>query len=166
MSMKQLIQYNQHQRRRNKVKNVAYWYLPQSGALQGARQVAGYQYCWGPRDGQSPEQRRGDEGYFHQTHPRGQSCWTEWDTEDWRQDCRGKWIEVRPQRHVVWRFQLLDLPFFFSLISLHQVDGVDLRDASHEQAVEAIRRAGNPVPFLVQSIIHRPRVSPQCQTNC
>ncbi|KAM6949617.1 multiple PDZ domain protein [Aplochiton taeniatus] len=40
-----------------------------------------------------------------------------------------------------------------------EVDGVDLRDASHEQAVEAIRRAGNPVPFLVQSIVHRPRSS-------
>ncbi|XP_036843459.1 multiple PDZ domain protein isoform X7 [Oncorhynchus mykiss] len=38
-----------------------------------------------------------------------------------------------------------------------EVDGVDLRDASHEQAVEAIRRAGNPVVFLVQSIVHRPR---------
>ncbi|XP_041820522.1 multiple PDZ domain protein isoform X3 [Chelmon rostratus] len=40
-----------------------------------------------------------------------------------------------------------------------EVDGVDLRDASHEEAVEAIRRAGNPVSFLVQSIIHRPRQS-------
>lgn len=40
-----------------------------------------------------------------------------------------------------------------------EVDGVDLRDASHEEAVEAIRRAGNPVSFLVQSIIHRPRSS-------
>ncbi|XP_028845008.1 multiple PDZ domain protein isoform X3 [Denticeps clupeoides] len=38
-----------------------------------------------------------------------------------------------------------------------EVDGVDLRDASHEQAVEAIRKAGNPVVFLVQSIVHRPR---------
>uniref|UniRef100_A0A3Q2CB44 Multiple PDZ domain crumbs cell polarity complex component n=1 Tax=Cyprinodon variegatus TaxID=28743 RepID=A0A3Q2CB44_CYPVA len=38
-----------------------------------------------------------------------------------------------------------------------EVDGVDLRDASHEEAVEAIRKAGNPVSFLVQSIIHRPR---------
>lgn len=36
---------------------------------------------------------------------------------------------------------------------------MDLRDASHEQAVEAIRRAGNPVVFMVQSIINRPRVS-------
>lgn len=42
---------------------------------------------------------------------------------------------------------------------LFQVDGVDLRDASHEEAVEAIRKAGNPVSFLVQSIIHRARVS-------
>lgn len=41
-----------------------------------------------------------------------------------------------------------------------QVDGVDLRDASHEEAVEAIRKAGNTVTFLVQSIVHRPRVSP------
>uniref|UniRef100_H3AIS3 Multiple PDZ domain crumbs cell polarity complex component n=1 Tax=Latimeria chalumnae TaxID=7897 RepID=H3AIS3_LATCH len=41
-----------------------------------------------------------------------------------------------------------------------EVDGVDLRDASHEQAVEAIRKAGNPVLFLVQSIINRPRSNP------
>lgn len=46
-----------------------------------------------------------------------------------------------------------------SIFFFLQVDGVDLRDASHEEAVEAIRRAGNPVSFLVQSIIHRPRVS-------
>ncbi|XP_036971893.1 multiple PDZ domain protein isoform X2 [Acanthopagrus latus] len=32
-----------------------------------------------------------------------------------------------------------------------EVCGVDLRDASHEQAVEAIRRAGDCVEFLVQS---------------
>ncbi|NXI99555.1 MPDZ protein, partial [Psophia crepitans] len=38
-----------------------------------------------------------------------------------------------------------------------EVDGVDLRDASHEQAVEAIRKAGNPVVFMVQNIISRPR---------
>lgn len=38
-----------------------------------------------------------------------------------------------------------------------EVDGVDLRDASHEEAVEAIRRAGNPVSFLVQSFTNRPR---------
>nr|XP_057923085.1 multiple PDZ domain protein [Doryrhamphus excisus] len=38
-----------------------------------------------------------------------------------------------------------------------EVDGVDLRDASHEEAVEAIRKAGNPVSFLVQSIVHKPR---------
>ena len=36
---------------------------------------------------------------------------------------------------------------------------MDLKDASHEQAVEAIRKAGNPVVFMVQSIINRPRVS-------
>ncbi|XP_060124873.1 multiple PDZ domain protein isoform X4 [Zootoca vivipara] len=41
-----------------------------------------------------------------------------------------------------------------------EVDGINLRDASHEQAVEAIRRAGNPVVFMVQSIINRPRNLP------
>ncbi|XP_034019902.1 multiple PDZ domain protein isoform X2 [Thalassophryne amazonica] len=40
-----------------------------------------------------------------------------------------------------------------------EVDGTDLRDASHEEAVEAIRRAGNPVSFVVQSIVYRPRQS-------
>ncbi|XP_043570530.1 multiple PDZ domain protein isoform X11 [Chiloscyllium plagiosum] len=42
-----------------------------------------------------------------------------------------------------------------------EVDGVDLRDASHEEAVEAIRKAGNPVVFLVQSLITRSRTSSQ-----
>ncbi|XP_016391188.1 multiple PDZ domain protein [Sinocyclocheilus rhinocerous] len=41
-----------------------------------------------------------------------------------------------------------------------EVGGVDLRDASHEQAVEAIRNAANPVVFLVQSIVHRDRKPP------
>ncbi|XP_074543460.1 multiple PDZ domain protein [Halichoeres trimaculatus] len=36
-----------------------------------------------------------------------------------------------------------------------EVSGVDLRDASHEQAVEAIRRAGFSMVFLVQSGKHR-----------
>ncbi|KAL1270505.1 hypothetical protein QQF64_029521, partial [Cirrhinus molitorella] len=40
-----------------------------------------------------------------------------------------------------------------------EVGGVDLRDASHEQAVEAIRNAANPVVFLVQSIVHKDRTS-------
>lgn len=35
---------------------------------------------------------------------------------------------------------------------------MDLRDASHEQAVGLFGKAGNPVVFLVQSIINRPRV--------
>ncbi|XP_037116852.1 multiple PDZ domain protein [Syngnathus acus] len=45
-----------------------------------------------------------------------------------------------------------------------EVDGVDLRDASHEEAVEAIRRAGNPVSFLVQSIIQKPRSSTSAES--
>uniref|UniRef100_A0A8C8SPY6 Multiple PDZ domain crumbs cell polarity complex component n=1 Tax=Pelusios castaneus TaxID=367368 RepID=A0A8C8SPY6_9SAUR len=46
-----------------------------------------------------------------------------------------------------------------------EVDGIDLRDASHEQAVEAIRKAGNPVVFMVQSIINRQRVSSQSESE-
>ncbi|CAK7292746.1 Multiple PDZ domain protein [Vulpes lagopus] len=46
-----------------------------------------------------------------------------------------------------------------------EVDGMDLRDASHEQAVEAIRKAGNPVVFMVQSIINRPRASSQSESE-
>ncbi|KAL7988679.1 hypothetical protein Chor_007598 [Crotalus horridus] len=44
-----------------------------------------------------------------------------------------------------------------SALLVEEVDGINLRDASHEQAVEAIRRAGNPVVFMVQSIISKPR---------
>ncbi|XP_078061408.1 multiple PDZ domain protein-like isoform X7 [Mustelus asterias] len=46
-----------------------------------------------------------------------------------------------------------------------EVDGVDLRDASHEQAVEAIRKAGNPVVFLVQGLITRPRPESLCSRS-
>ncbi|XP_073994431.1 multiple PDZ domain protein-like isoform X3 [Rhodnius prolixus] len=34
-----------------------------------------------------------------------------------------------------------------------EVDGIDLRQASHEYAVDIIRAAGNPVVFLVQSLV-------------
>lgn len=43
-------------------------------------------------------------------------------------------------------------------VDLVKVCGLDLRDASHEQAVEAIRRAGDSVDFLVQSGQHRSQV--------
>lgn len=33
------------------------------------------------------------------------------------------------------------------------MDGEDLREASHERAVEVIRKAGNRVTFLVQSLV-------------
>lgn len=34
-----------------------------------------------------------------------------------------------------------------------EVNGTDVRYANHEQAVAAIRSAGNPVIFIVQSIV-------------
>ncbi|XP_011504694.1 PREDICTED: uncharacterized protein LOC105367624 [Ceratosolen solmsi marchali] len=35
-----------------------------------------------------------------------------------------------------------------------KVDGVDLRNSTHERAVKAIQAAGNPVRLLVQSLVH------------
>ena len=41
------------------------------------------------------------------------------------------------------------------LVSVFQVDGVDLRDATHEQAVNVIRNAKSPVTFVVRSLATR-----------
>ncbi|XP_046745237.1 uncharacterized protein LOC124410699 isoform X2 [Diprion similis] len=35
-----------------------------------------------------------------------------------------------------------------------EVDGIDLRNSTHERAVQAIQAAGNPVCLLVQSLVH------------
>lgn len=35
-----------------------------------------------------------------------------------------------------------------------EVDGVDLRNSTHDRAVQAIQAAGNPVCLLVQSLVH------------
>lgn len=34
------------------------------------------------------------------------------------------------------------------------MNGIDVRHANHEQAVSVIRSAGNPVIFLVQSLVY------------
>ncbi|XP_021261138.1 inaD-like protein isoform X7 [Numida meleagris] len=39
-----------------------------------------------------------------------------------------------------------------------EVSGVDLQNATHEEAVEAIKNAGNPVVFVVQSLSNVPKV--------
>ncbi|XP_052574864.1 inaD-like protein isoform X3 [Peromyscus californicus insignis] len=41
-----------------------------------------------------------------------------------------------------------------------EVSGIDLQNASHAEAVEAIKNAGNPVVFVVQSLSSTPRVIP------
>ena len=41
---------------------------------------------------------------------------------------------------------------FFFFKSYFQVNGVDLRDATHEFAVETIKNAQNPVKFVLQSL--------------
>ncbi|XP_036208779.1 inaD-like protein isoform X4 [Myotis myotis] len=41
-----------------------------------------------------------------------------------------------------------------------EVSGVDLQNASHSEAVEAIKNAGNPVVFVVQSLSSTPRAIP------
>uniref|UniRef100_A0A669PFB7 PATJ crumbs cell polarity complex component n=1 Tax=Phasianus colchicus TaxID=9054 RepID=A0A669PFB7_PHACC len=40
-----------------------------------------------------------------------------------------------------------------------EVSGIDLQNATHEEAVEAIKNAGNPVVFVVQSLSNVPKVS-------
>ncbi|XP_073400732.1 inaD-like protein isoform X5 [Dendrobates tinctorius] len=39
-----------------------------------------------------------------------------------------------------------------------EVSGVDLKNATHEEAVEAIKNAGNPVVFVIQSLSAAPRL--------
>ncbi|XP_072199796.1 inaD-like protein isoform X1 [Excalfactoria chinensis] len=39
-----------------------------------------------------------------------------------------------------------------------EVSGIDLQNATHEEAVEAIKNAGNPVVFVVQSLSNVPKV--------
>ncbi|KAL1776599.1 inaD isoform X1 [Sigmodon hispidus] len=46
-----------------------------------------------------------------------------------------------------------------------EVSGVDLQNASHAEAVEAIKNAGNPVVFVVQSLSSTPRVIPNVHTK-
>ncbi|NXH22744.1 INADL protein, partial [Bucco capensis] len=44
-----------------------------------------------------------------------------------------------------------------------EVSGVDLQNATHEEAVEAIKNAGNPVVFVVQALANIPKVVPSVQ---
>ncbi|NXX89602.1 INADL protein, partial [Centropus bengalensis] len=44
-----------------------------------------------------------------------------------------------------------------------EVSGVDLRNATHEEAVEAIKNAGNPVVFVVQGLSNMPKVASAIQ---
>ncbi|XP_019060221.1 inaD-like protein [Fukomys damarensis] len=46
-----------------------------------------------------------------------------------------------------------------------EVSGVDLQNATHQEAVEAIKSAGNPVVFVVQSLSSTPRVIPNPQNK-
>ncbi|XP_054835616.1 inaD-like protein [Eublepharis macularius] len=39
-----------------------------------------------------------------------------------------------------------------------EVSGIDLQNATHEEAVEAIKNAGNPISFVVQSLSTLPRI--------
>ncbi|KAL8178555.1 UNVERIFIED_CONTAM: hypothetical protein K2H54_051172 [Gekko kuhli] len=39
-----------------------------------------------------------------------------------------------------------------------EVSGIDLQNATHEEAVEAIKNAGNPIVFVVQSLSTLPRI--------
>ncbi|KAF5912793.1 hypothetical protein HPG69_007783 [Diceros bicornis minor] len=62
------------------------------------------------------------------------------------------WNQPRREelRSPTYEFWILKGIIIFTLVTRPniRVDGMDLRDASHEQAVEAIRKAGNPVVFM------------------
>ena len=42
--------------------------------------------------------------------------------------------------------------YLISFVTFCKVDGVDLRDATHEEAVSVIRNANSPVKFVVRSL--------------
>ncbi|NXT03014.1 INADL protein, partial [Jacana jacana] len=44
-----------------------------------------------------------------------------------------------------------------------EVSGIDLQSATHEEAVEAIKNAGNPVVFVVQGLSNTPKVASAAQ---
>ncbi|XP_074953504.1 inaD-like protein isoform X2 [Phalacrocorax aristotelis] len=44
-----------------------------------------------------------------------------------------------------------------------EVSGIDLQNATHEEAVEAIKNAGNPIVFVVQGLSNIPKVPPAIQ---
>lgn len=50
---------------------------------------------------------------------------------------------------------MLFIIFTVSTNYLAQVDGVDLRDATHEEAVDVIRNANSPVKFVVRGLTTR-----------
>lgn len=52
------------------------------------------------------------------------------------------------------------LQYLMVLLCLMKVDGKDLRNAAHDQAVDIIRHAKSPVRFVVQSLCDPACVSP------
>ena len=48
--------------------------------------------------------------------------------------------------------RIISVSFLFNNIIIFQVNDVDLKNATHEQAVQAIKNAKNPVHFVVQSL--------------
>lgn len=49
--------------------------------------------------------------------------------------------------------------YLIKINSVCQVSGVDLQNATHKEAVDAIKNAENPVVFVVQSLANVPKVS-------
>lgn len=69
-------------------------------------------------------------------------------------------LRVRTERHSTWMIIVCCVNININIQTILQtgdrileVDGVDVRTASHEKAVQIIRAAGNPVNFLIQSLL-------------
>lgn len=90
--------------------------------------------------------------YYRKQKPR-QLMWTAFkqnrnhQATAWQDEIRG-----------LWACRCRMLVFIQYLLCVWKVSGVDLTVASHEQAVEAIRRAGDTVDFLIQSGQQRAQV--------
>ena len=65
----------------------------------------------------------------------------------------------------LWESRSLVYLLFFSIISYPQVNGCDLREATHDQAVAIIRNSTNPVLFMVHTVSPGSRVSQPLPTS-
>lgn len=130
--------------------------------MGGGGSVSGSEHRGRSSRHQAPEERRGAEGNLHQTGFTKQSRRQDSVSEDRGQDpgggARSNSCSVAVLEGGVRSLSVSHDVFL-------QVSGVDLRAASHEEAVSAIKSAPSPVVFIVQSLSATPRVQTHTQNK-